>query len=217
MGNNIRVGLVIMASGLGVRFGGNKLMESLGDKPLIKWIIDSSDGIFDKRVVVTRSSEVKKFCDSLNIDCIIHEFPNRNDTVRLGLSALMNEVDYCFFTPGDQPLISSESISRLVERAKSADSDKLEDSDRLADSDKLDSKRIVRASYGEEVGSPVGFSCAFFKELLSLPEKKGGGWIAKNNPDMVDLVEVSHEYELWDVDTVSDLEKIKNVLKMIGH
>ena len=200
MENNLKVGIVIMASGLGRRFGSNKLLEDLNGKPLIKWIIDATENLFDKRVVVTRSTSVKQICDSLKVECILHELPNRNDTVRLGLTALMSDVDYCFFTPADQPLISRQSIIRLVERVKAADSDK------------PGSERIVRTSYGDIVGSPVGFPSVFFEKLLNLPEKKGGGWIAKNHPDMVDLVEVCHEYELWDVDTVADLEKIKNVI-----
>ena len=200
MENNLKVGIVIMASGLGRRFGSNKLLEDLNGKPLIKWIIDATENLFDKRVVVTRSTSVKQICDSLKVECILHELPNRNDTVRLGLTALMSDVDYCFFTPADQPLISRQSIIRLVERVKASDCAK------------LGSEKIVRTSYGDIVGSPVGFPSVFFEKLLNLPEKKGGGWIAKNHPDMVDLVEVCHEYELWDVDTVADLEKIKNVI-----
>lgn len=191
---NKKIGLVIMASGLGKRYGGNKLMEELGDKPLIKWIIDTTDDLFDRRVVVTRNSDVKALCDSLNIECIKHEFPNRNDTVRLGLSALREEVDYCFFTPGDQPLISREAIAALIE----------------ATTEKND--RIIRAGYGKIAGSPMGFPKLFFNELLQLPEGKGGSWIAKNNQEAVDIIQVQDEYELWDIDTVEDMDKIKKIL-----
>lgn len=195
MKENGKTGLVIMASGLGKRFGGNKLMEILDDKPLIKWIIDTTSDLFDKRVVVTRNSEVKALCDGLGLECIFHELPNRNDTVRLGLSQLMQDIDYCFFMPGDQPLIRRESIARLIEKAHG------------------NPGRIVRTSYGDIVGSPVGFPKDFFGELLKLPVGKGGGWIAKNNPSKVCIMEVLDEYELWDIDTVDDLEKIKCLLK----
>ena len=94
MKENGKTGLVIMASGLGKRFGGNKLMEILDDKPLIKWIIDTTSDLFDKRVVVTRNKEVKALCDEINLECILHELPNRNDTVRLGLSSMMSESSF---------------------------------------------------------------------------------------------------------------------------
>ena len=194
---NIKIGLVIMASGLGKRYGGNKLMENLNDKPLIKWIIDATEGIFERRIVVTRNSEVKALCDSINIECIKHELPNRNDTVRLGLSAIGMDVDYCFFTPGDQPLITNESIVKLINAA-------------------VDNKdRIVRTSYGDIVGSPMGFPKAFFKELLELPEGKGGSFVAKSHQAAVYGVEVQNECELWDIDTVADMEMIKNMLKQM--
>ena len=64
---DIKIGLVIMASGLGKRFGRNKLMEELDNRPIVKWIIDSTDGLFDRRIVVTRSADVKLLCDGLEI------------------------------------------------------------------------------------------------------------------------------------------------------
>lgn len=194
MSNNIRTGLVIMASGMGVRYGKNKLMENLLDKPLLNWTIDATEGFFDRRVVVTRNTKVQDFCKEHKIECIYHDLPNRNDTVRLGLNAIMNDVDYCYFIPADQPLIKRKSIAKLIEAT-------------------LTGNTIIRASFNEMEGAPVGFSKVFFEDLLNLPEKKGGNWIAKNNPNQVYCVEVNDEYELWDIDTPSDLEKIKNVLK----
>lgn len=194
-GKNIKIGLVIMASGLGKRFGRNKLVEELIDRPLIKWILDSTDNLFDKRVVVTRSDEIKNLCDGWNIKCITHNFPGKNDTVRLGISELMDDIHYCFFVPGDQPLITRKSIEKLIEEAE-----KYKDV-------------IVRSKYENIVGAPVGFPKRFFDELLKLPEGKGGNWIVNNNRERVRFVEVDNEFELWDVDTVSDLERIKNVLK----
>lgn len=193
---NIRTGLVIMASGAGRRYGGNKLMADLGGKPLIKWILDSTEGAFDRRVVVTRHKEVKDLCDALNIDCIVHDLPDRNDTVRLGLGALMNDIDYCFFAPGDQPLIRKESIDSLIREA-------------IGNNDK-----IVRTGFGDNAGSPVGFPKFFFDELLALPQGKGGNLIAGKNPALVHAVQVQDEYELWDVDTVSDLETVKKLLRI---
>lgn len=194
---DIKIGLVIMASGLGKRFGGNKLMTNLANKPLIKWIIDSTEGLFDRRIVVTRSTDVKALCDSLNIQNILHELPNRNDTVRLGLSEIMDEIDYCFFVPGDQPLVSKETISKLISSARK------------------DRNKIVRTSFKDVVGSPVGFPQRYFDELLNLPEGKGGNWIAKNNPTSVCNIETKNEYELWDIDTVEDLELINSILGKI--
>lgn len=193
-----KMGLVIMASGLGKRFGGNKLLEPLGEKPIIQWVLDATEGIFEKRVVVTRSDAIKTMCDSMAAPCILHELPNRNDTVRLGLSWLEKDVEYCFFTPADQPLISKASIQRLTEAGKKHP------------------EKIIRACYADTIGTPTGFPKKYFQELKNLPEHKGGNWIAAKYADVVNKVEVCHGYELLDIDTVSDLEKIKAVLHAIN-
>lgn len=195
MENNIKIGLVIMASGLGKRFGGNKLMATLGDKPLIRWILDSSVGLYEKRVVVTRNKEVAKLCNDASIDCINHELPNRNDTVRLGLSYMINEVDYCFFVPGDQPLITTKSLEKLIIEAKN------------------NKNKIVRASSGDIVGAPIGFPKEYFDELLKLPAGKGGNYIASHHESAVVKVKLQDANELRDIDTVEDLEQIKALLK----
>lgn len=189
----MKTGLVIMASGLGKRYGGNKLMAPLSGKPLICWILDASEGIFDKRIVVTRSAEVKALCDTLQIDCILHELPGRNDTVRLGLEAVRDSVDFCFFTPGDQPLLQRDTLQKLVLTAK-------------------EGSRIIRTGYGDIFGAPVGFPVQLFPELLTLPEGKGGNYIAKKYPQEVQIVTAGQEYELWDVDTPADMERIQNLV-----
>lgn len=193
--SDTKVGLVIMASGLGKRFGGNKLLESLAGKPIIQWIIDTTDGLFDKRVVVTRNKDIKNLCEKLAIDCILHDFPGRNDTVRLGLSWQMDEVDYCFFTPSDQPLISKESIINLLEASKK------------------NNEKIIRACYKDLIGTPTGFPKKYFDELLNLPDHKGGNLIATKYSEEVYRVDVYNQYELMDIDTVSDLEKMRELLQ----
>lgn len=191
----IRIGLVIMASGKSVRFGREKLMEPLDDKPLIGWILQTTQDLFETRVVVTRSIKVKDFASDLGIDCILHDMPHRNDTVRLGLGALKDEIDYCFFVPGDQPLITRDTFEKLRDEAKKT------------------SEKMIRTQFGEAVGSPIGFPKSLFEELLRLPEGKGGNYLTAKYASMVHIVPVKEEYELWDVDTTEDLDKIKNILQ----
>ena len=52
------LGCVIMASGLGKRFGGNKLMADFDGQPLICRALTVTDGLFSHRVVVTRHADV---------------------------------------------------------------------------------------------------------------------------------------------------------------
>ena len=107
-------GCVIMASGLGKRFGGNKLMADFRGKPLLEWILDTTDELFAKRVVVTRHKEVETLCHRREIPVILHDLPHRSDTIRLGLDAMGDSVSSCLFCPGDQPLLSRETLEVLL-------------------------------------------------------------------------------------------------------
>ena len=121
-----KIGCVIMASGLGVRFGGNKLMADFQGKPLLEHVLELTQGLFEKRVVVTRNEAVRDWCQKRQVEVIFHTFPDRNDTVRLGISC-MDGMDGCMFCPCDQPLLRRESLLRLCEQFEKEKDDKKTD------------------------------------------------------------------------------------------
>ena len=53
---------ILMASGLGRRFGGDKLMAEFCGEPMICRALAATDGVFDRRVVLTRSAAAAKLC-----------------------------------------------------------------------------------------------------------------------------------------------------------
>ena len=123
---NPHLGCVIMASGLGKRFGGNKLMADFDGQPLICRALTVTEGLFSHRVVVTRHADVASLCHAQNVPVILHDMPFRNDTIRLGLNEVTRDGDIngCLFCPGDQPLLSRETIINLID-AFLADNKKL--------------------------------------------------------------------------------------------
>ena len=88
-----------MASGMGTRFGGNKLMAKLNGIPLIQYVIQATESRFEQRVVVTRHNDVTKLCHELDVAVALHNKPHRNDTVRLGMDAI-GKCDTVTFFPG---------------------------------------------------------------------------------------------------------------------
>ena len=187
-------GCVIMASGLGKRFGSNKLMADFLGKPMLHRALDATEGLFDRRVVVTRHESVAALCWERNVEVLLHDLPHRSDTVRLGLESL-GEVDCCMFLPGDQPLLDRETVAMLLERWK----------------ENPDS--IIRPVYEDTEGSPVIFPRWTFDELKNLPEGKGGGVVIKNHPHKVCRVSVTNPFELADADTPETLE----ILRGLSH
>ena len=177
-----KVGCVIMASGMGKRFGGNKLMADFHGKPMIQRALDATEGLFFRRVVVTRHTAVAELCRAQNVEVILHALPHRNDTVRLGLEAL-GDLDACMFLPGDQPLLRRETVAMLLEHRKE------------------NPEAILRPAYEDTEGSPVLFPAWAFGELKTLPEGKGGGVVIKNHPHDLIRVSISDPFELADADT----------------
>jgi molybdenum cofactor cytidylyltransferase len=183
------IGCVIMASGLGKRFGGNKLLADFQGQPMISRILDATEGIFAQRVVVTRSEEVAVLCKNRGIRVVLHSLPHRSDTVRLGLEA-MPGIDRCMFAAADQPLLRKETIAALAIASKN------------------NGDFIWRTGWEGMQGSPVVFPGWSFPELQNLPEGKGGGVVAKKYPERLRMVNVRDMYELKDVDSPEDLSEL---------
>jgi molybdenum cofactor cytidylyltransferase len=189
-----KTGCVIMASGLGKRFGGNKLMADFDGKPMFLRAVEATEGLFDKRVVVTRHEAVAQVCRERDIPVVLHDLPHRSDTVRLGLEAL-GDLDCCMFLPGDQPLLRKETVAELIQCWES------------------NRERIIRPECGDIPGSPVLFPRWAFPDLMNLPEGKGGNCVIKNYPDRVTTMNISDSYELMDADTPETLKLLLQLSK----
>ncbi|MCQ2470051.1 MAG: NTP transferase domain-containing protein [Ruminococcus sp.] len=183
-------GLVIMASGEGKRFGGNKLIADFKGKPLITHILKASENIFAKRVVVTRHESVARICRENSVEVIVHDQPYRSDTIRIGIQ-FMSDTDSCVFCPADQPLLSAETLQSL---AVSAASQKA---------------YCIRPKYDETAGAPVAFPEKLYNELMTLPQGKGGNHIIKKHPEMLKYISIRNAYELMDIDTREDILRLQ--------
>ena len=115
--HKLPIACIIMASGLGKRFGSNKLMADFHGVPMIQRTLEATEGLFSRRVVVTRHESVAALCRAQKVDVVLHDLPHRSDTVRLGLQAL-GDPDACMFLPGDQPLLRRETVEMLLENWK---------------------------------------------------------------------------------------------------
>ena len=200
------VGCVIMASGLARRFGSNKLLADFGGRPLLCRALEvTATPALAARVVVTRSAEVKALCDAQAVPCLLHSLPGRNDTVRLGLEALLSELPGlagCIFLRGDQPLLRKESLEAMAR-----------DFSALDEKERAILRLGFRAEDGtERLGSPVLFGSSYFGALCSLPEGKGGGVVIRQHPESVQAVYAARQEELEDADTAEELERLRKFL-----
>jgi len=186
-----QLGCVIMASGLGTRFGGNKLMADLNGRPLLAWVLDATKGVFDRRVVVTRHGDVAGLCRDWKVETVLHDLPSRSDTIRLGLEALGEGLDGCLFCPGDQPLLRRESVRAMALAAA------------------REPGFIWRLAWAGVPGAPVLFPRWTFGELRSLPPGMGGSAVVQKYPGQVRMVPAQDAAELMDADRPEALERLR--------
>ncbi len=181
------IGCIIMASGEGSRFGGNKLMADFGGRPLISYIINTAKSIFENIVVVTRHKDVAQFCRDLNVPVIYHSLPYRSDTIRLGLEHFGSNLSGYIFCQGDQPLLSEKTLLDMISEFSQ------------------NKENIIRLQYDSTPCSPVVFPTWCYENLLNLPQGKGGNVIVKKHLDKVVYVSAHNRFETIDVDTKEDL------------
>ena len=216
MENQLAAGCVIMASGLSRRFGSNKLLAEFCGQPMLCRAFAATDTqVLAARIVVTRSAEVKALCEERGIPVLLHSLPGRNDTVRLGLTALLEQVPGlfgCMFLPGDQPLLCRETVEAMIGISGWDHETRLE-------RQKETEREIFRLAHrfindpNPLVGSPVLFSKRYFSELRILPEGKGGSVLLRKYPERVHNIFIGDRNELLDADTPEALAELLRILR----
>ena len=212
MKKSLTVGCVIMASGLSRRFGANKLLADFCGQPLLcrAFAATATPGIA-ARIVVTRSEDVQALCRTQGVPVLLHSLPGRNDTVRLGLSALLEqlpELSGCMFLPGDQPLLRRETVEVMAERF-------CREQPAPAEWQKETEREIFRLGFRARndpsplTGSPVLFEKGLFQELLTLPQGMGGSVLLRKYPAHVHTVYIADRNELADADTPEALAQLE--------
>ena len=215
----MRIVCVIMASGEGKRFGSHKLLASFRGAPLYHGILKATTPLFKAApqessprdlLVVTRHVEIAAWCRENSVRVLLHDLPERNQAIRLALTALNcadgctaaeslpddstaseSLPDGCLFCPADQPLVTEKSIDRMIKAFQKAPD------------------RIIRLSYQGTEGSPVLFPASLFPELAALPPGTGGREVIRRHTGLVTAVEAQFPEELKDIDTPDDLRELE--------
>lgn len=187
------IACVILASGIGQRFGANKLLAQYNGQPLVQHILDISENIFCERVIVTRHKEIASLCQRNRLHYLLHNQPYLNDTVRLGveyIEASQANIQGLLFATADQPLLKQATLIRLCH------------------SFLAQPQKIHRLYYNATPGNPVIFPLQLLPKLKTLPQDKGGSVLIKKYPELVISVQAQEEYELFDVDTQKDWQQL---------
>ena len=185
------IGCILMASGLSVRYGKNKLLEKLDGREIILHTAGSLTAAGFRPLAVTRSVEIKALMDREGIVCVLHDGPKKSDTMHTGILHIDPEAAGYLFMPGDQPLVRPASLRRLAEQFFRCP------------------ERAVRLSCQDTPGSPVIFPASCRKALLAYEGERGGMDVIRREQIPCDSVQAEKEWELWDADTPEKMERIR--------
>ena len=189
----MKIGCVLMAAGLGRRFGENKLTVDLGcGETLINYALSAIPGDkFHRVVVVTQYPQVAALAEKYSFTPLHNPYPERgqSESIRIGLAAL-SDCDAVMFQVADQPRLKKETVADLIGFA-------------AAHPD-----RIVGLGHRGRRGNPCIFPARFFPELMALEGDVGGNVVIRAHPDALLLYETSAA-ELRDVDTVEALAAVQ--------
>ena len=185
----MKLGCVVMAAGRASRFGEDKLFAVLDGRTLIERALDAvPDGRFERVCVVSRGGRAAALAEKYGFVSVINDRPDlgASRTVRLGLDAL-GDAGGAMFLVSDQPMLSRESVSRLIDLFL------------------RDPSRIAALASGGTRGNPCVFPARFFAELRALTGDRGGSAVIRNHPEALVTLEVPAR-ELMDIDYKRDME-----------
>lgn len=116
-----KVAVIILAAGLGTRMNSKnaKVLHYVNGKPMILYVVDASKKTVDQNIIVVVGHQgeiVKKIVsDSYNVKFAMQtEQLGTGHAVEQGLPYLGEEIDEVIILCGDVPLISGETLKRLV-------------------------------------------------------------------------------------------------------
>ena len=112
----MKIGCVLMAAGLGRRFGENKLTVDLGcGETLINYALSAIPGDkLHRVVVVTQYPQVAALAEKYSFTPLHNPYPERgqSESIRIGLAAL-SDCDAVMFQVADQPPLQKETVAAL--------------------------------------------------------------------------------------------------------
>lgn len=186
----MKVGAVLMASGFGRRFGGNKLLHPVDGVPMVERAFAAlPPALFARACVVSADPEVLALAQGAGYLPVYNPdaAEGRSASIRLGLGKMAG-MDGVLFAVCDQPWLRRESVERLL-------------ADFAAHPD-----AICALGFGGKRGNPAVFPSPLFPELLALSGEEGGGRVMKAHRSLLRLTEAGSARELADIDTRSDLK-----------
>jgi len=188
-----KVSAVVLAAGLSSRMGEkNKLHLPINGEALVRHSIQQFRGAGIKDVVVVLGHEHEKTAElikDLDVTLVINTdyASGQMTSVHRGLGAAKEETLGCFIALGDQPAVTQDSLTRLVNGLESRGK-----------------KEVIVPYFEGKRGNPILLSAKARTDILDGKKNFGCRKFIENNPDLVQRVEVTDAGVITDLDTPQD-------------
>jgi molybdenum cofactor cytidylyltransferase len=186
----------VLAAGRSARMGTNKLLLPLGDRPILRHVIDAAAGVGPHELLVIAAESQKVAVADALAGTATRIVVNPRAAEGIGTSiacaavSLPPKASRLVLLQGDQPLVSTSALVRLIDRARS--------------------RAWVAAKYGDVVTTPVVFDAALFAELRALDGDRGAKRVLDRHRDAGEEVELP-EWMGLDVDDPEGYRRVQEL------
>ncbi|HET9221529.1 MAG TPA: molybdenum cofactor cytidylyltransferase [Roseiflexaceae bacterium] len=194
---------IILAAGSASRMGRPKQLLDWGGRPLVRVVAEQALAARLDRVLVVvgaASDAVAAALADLAVELI--ENPayaeGQSTSLRAGIAALTPDISAALVLLGDQPFVSPQIITRIVEEWHASGA------------------AIVAPVYRGQRGNPVLFAQRVFGELLAIEGDQGARTILAADPARVRKVPFDDDRPLADIDTPEDYQRLVRAQSFIA-
>jgi molybdenum cofactor cytidylyltransferase len=182
---------ILLAAGESQRMGKLKQLMPLDKSTIIEQAIDNlSSSAADEVIVVVgyKAEEITKTIATKPVKIMVNPSYRQgmSTSIIAGLILVDPQAQAVMLALGDQPLVDSQTINRLIDEFSKHD------------------KGIAVPTYRGKRGHPVIFAIKYKAELLELKGDIGGREIIKRHPEDIIEVAVDSESVITDIDTEDD-------------
>lgn len=189
---------IILAAGRSLRMGKNKLLLNFHGKPILQHVIDAAQHSSLSPLILVLGSNSDVIRSQINPGtAFIVDNPDvicgYGSSLQVGLNALNKPCAGAMFLLGDQPLLTTQTIEKLIVAFQK------------------EPERWVAPSWEGERGNPVITPASWFDRIFALDGDTGPREHLKDPAANLKLINVDDRGVIFDIDTPEDYEQLKNL------